>query len=139
MNPPVVVAGVGMIPFTKPGANEPYPAMGARAVRLALQDAGLDYADIRQAYVGYVYADSTAGQRVLYDVGMTGIPVINVNNNCATGSTALYLARQAVESGAVDCALAVGLRADATGRASHTLERPRPITFERFDHLCDRT
>eukprot|EP01034_Spumella_vulgaris_P006203 gene6203-7899_t len=74
----------------------------------ALRDAGLNYAQVQQAYVGYVYGDSTAGQRALYEVGMTGIPVVNVNNNCSTGSSALYLARQAVESGAVECALALG-------------------------------
>jgi len=104
----VFVAGVGMIPFKKPGTSEPYDVMGELAVRQALQDAGLDYTDVQQAYAGYVYGDSTCGQKALYRVGMTGIPVINVNNNCATGSTALYLARQAVQSGAVDCALAVG-------------------------------
>ena len=75
---------------------------------LALKDAGISYDMIQQAYVGYVYGDSTSGQRALYQVGMSGIPIINVNNNCATGSTALFLARQAVASGAVECALAVG-------------------------------
>jgi len=104
----VFVAGVGMIPFKKPGTSEPYDVMGEVAIRQALQDAGLDYADVQQAYAGYVYGDSTCGQKALYRVGMTGIPIVNVNNNCATGSTALYLARQAVQSGAVDCALAVG-------------------------------
>ena len=74
--------------------------------------------------MGYVYGDSTAGQKTLYRVGMTGIPIFNVNNNCSTGSTALYLARQAVESGAVDCALAVGLRADGAGRADREVSRP---------------
>ena len=104
----VYVAGVGMVPFTKPGASEPYPQMASKAVKAALADAGLDYAKVQQAYVGYVYADSTAGQRALYEVGMTGIPMVNVNNNCSTGSTALFLARQAVMSGAADCVLALG-------------------------------
>lgn len=108
MSQNVYVAGVGMIPFKKPGASESYDVMGAGAVRQALADAGLDYRDVQQAYAGYVYGDSTCGQKALYQVGMTGIPVINVNNNCATGSSALFLARQAVASGAVDCALAVG-------------------------------
>ncbi|CAB3790994.1 Beta-ketoadipyl-CoA thiolase [Paraburkholderia caffeinitolerans] len=104
----VFVAGVGMIPFKKPGASETYDAMGAHAVRDALADAGVAYADIEQAYAGYVYGDSTSGQKALYHVGMTGIPVINVNNNCATGSSALFLARQAVASGMADCVLAFG-------------------------------
>ncbi|MCW8279090.1 lipid-transfer protein [Pseudomonas sp. PCH199] len=102
------VAGVGMIPFLKPGASGTYIEMGAEATRQALKDAGLDYKLVQQAYVGYVYGDSTSGQSALYEVGMSGIPVVNVNNNCSTGSSALYLARQAVESGAVDCALALG-------------------------------
>ncbi|RZL89439.1 MAG: lipid-transfer protein [Variovorax sp.] len=104
----VFVAGVGMIPFRKPGTSEPYDVMGEQAIRMALADAGVDYADVQQAYAGYVYGDSTCGQKALYRVGMTGIPVLNVNNNCATGSSALFLARQAVQSGAVDCALAFG-------------------------------
>ncbi|UPM55227.1 lipid-transfer protein [Gottfriedia acidiceleris] len=102
------VIGVNMVPFTKPGMNEPYEIMASKAVIGALEDAGIDFFDIQQAYAGYVYGDSTCGQRALYNVGMIGIPVINVNNNCASGSTALYMARQAVESGAVECALAFG-------------------------------
>lgn len=74
MASPVHVAGVGMIPFVKPGANEPYHLMGAEAARLALRDAGLGYDAIQQAFVGYVYGDSTCGQRALYQVGMTGHP-----------------------------------------------------------------
>ena len=104
----VHVVGVGMIPFTKPGASDSYHVMGAKAARAALNDAGVDYALVEQAYVGCVYGDSTCGQAAVYGVGLTGIPVINVTNNCATGSTALFLARQAVESGAVQCALALG-------------------------------
>ncbi len=132
----VIVAGVGMVPFAKPGASEPYDVMGAKAVRQALADAGIGYEEIEQAYAGYVYGDSTCGQKVLYAVGMTGIPVVNVNNNCSTGSTALFLARQAIESGAVDCVLAVGFEQMQPGAlATHWNDRPN--TFERFDHLCD--
>src|ERR1700753_2938127 len=104
----VVVAGVGMIPFTKPGKSENYAQMGEQAARLALLDAGVDYTAIQQAYVGYVYGDSTCGQAALYGLGQTDIPIINVTNNCATGSSALYLARQAVASGLADCVLALG-------------------------------
>jgi acetyl-CoA acetyltransferase len=132
----VHVVGVGMIPFTKPGANAPYPAMGAQATRLALADAGLGYADIEQAYVGYVYGDSTCGQRALYEVGMTAIPVFNVNNNCSTGSSALFLARQAVQSGAVECALALGFEQMRPG-ALGTCFDDRASPFERFDHETD--
>jgi len=97
-----------MIPFTKPGQSEEWDVMAEKAVRLALEDAGLTYEKLQQAYAGYVYGDSTAGQSALYRVGITGIPIVNVNNNCSTGSTALYLARQAIMSGIVDCVLAVG-------------------------------
>ncbi|MFM0653487.1 lipid-transfer protein [Paraburkholderia sediminicola] len=132
---PVHVVGIGMIPFTKPGASQPYTTMGAEAVRAAIGDAGIEYSAIQQAYAGYVYGDSAAGQRVLYDVGMTGIPVFNVNNNCATGATALFLARQAVASGIVDCALAVGfeqMRAGAIG----SIFTDRPTPFDRFDETA---
>jgi acetyl-CoA acetyltransferase len=136
MSRDVLVCGVGMIPFTKPGASAPYPEMGAAAVLAALQDAGLGYAAVRQAYVGYVYGDSTSGQRALYEVGMTGIPVVNVNNNCSTGSTALFLARQAVASGAVDCALALGFEQMQPGAlTSQWNDRPSP--FERFNAVTD--
>ncbi|SFN43840.1 lipid-transfer protein [Variovorax sp. OV329] len=108
MTQAVVVAGVGMISFRKPGASASYIEMGAQAARLALDDAGIGYDLVQQAYVGYVYGDSTSGQSALYEVGLSGIPIVNVNNNCSTGSTALFLARQAVQSGAVDCALALG-------------------------------
>lgn len=104
----VRVAGVGMIPFTKPGQSEDWDVMAEKAIRLALRDAGVTYDQIQQAYVGYVYADSTAGQSALYRVGVTGIPIVNVNNNCSTGSTALYLARQMVAADVADCVLAVG-------------------------------
>src|SRR5215210_8523254 len=127
MTSTVVVAGVGMVPFTKPGASEPYPVMAARAVRTALQDAGLDYQSIQQAYAGFVYGDSCSGQAALYQVGLTAIPVINVNNNCSTGSTALYLARQAVASGAADCVLALGFEQMQRGAlAAHWTDRPDP-------------
>ncbi|PIC70626.1 lipid-transfer protein [Sporosarcina sp. P16b] len=102
------VLGVNMVKFKKPGLSDPYEMMAAKAVQGALEDAGIEYRDIEQAYASYVFGDSTCGQTALYQVGMTGIPIINVNNNCSSGSTALYMARQAVESGEVDCALAVG-------------------------------
>jgi acetyl-CoA acetyltransferase len=136
MTQDVLVAGVGMIPFTKPGAAAPYPQMAAEATRRALADAGLGYEQVQQAYVGYVYGDSTAGQCALYEVGMTGIPVVNVNNNCSTGSTALYLARQAVASGAADCVLALGFEQMSPG-ALGSVFKDRPSPFDRFDRITD--
>ena len=136
MSRDVFVAGVGMIPFTKPGANEPYPQMAVQATHAALTDAGIGYELVQQAYVGYVYGDSTAGQRALYEVGMTGIPVINVNNNCSTGSTALFLARQAVASGAAECVLALGFEHMNPGALGEVF-KDRPSPFERFDAATD--
>lgn len=132
----VLVAGVGMIPFTKPGASPSYEEMGSEAVRLALADAGVDYRLIEQAYAGFVFGDSCSGQRVLYKVGMTGIPIINVNNNCSTGSTALFLARQAVESGAVECAVVVGFEQMRPGAIAQIFT-DRVSPFADFDTACD--
>lgn len=132
----VFVAGVGMIPFAKPGASASYDVMGAEAIRAALQDAGLDYAKVQQVYAGYVYGDSCSGQRAVYSVGMSGVPVFNVNNNCSTGSTALFLARQAVASGSVDCALAVGFEQMKPGALGSIFE-DRPTPFDRFEQEAD--
>ncbi|HAV07902.1 MAG TPA: lipid-transfer protein [Rhodobacteraceae bacterium] len=132
----VVVAGVGMIPFAKPGASEAYDVMGAEAARRALADAGLAYGAVQQAYAGYVYGDSTSGQKALYRVGLTGVPIINVNNNCSTGSTALWLARQAIESGAADCVLALGFEQMQPGAlGTHFEDRISP--FAEFDRVTE--
>lgn len=131
-----LVAGVGMIPFQTPRHSEAYNVMGATAASSALADAGIDYADIQQAYVGYVYGDSTSGQAALYGLGHTGIPVVNVNNNCSTGSSALFLARQAVASGAVDCALVLGFEQMRPGALGDIWE-DRPSPFARFDEVTE--
>lgn len=132
----VVVAGVGMIPFKKPGASQTYDVMGKEAIGLALADAAVDYRSVEQAYAGYVYGDSCCGQKVVYGAGLTGIPIVNVNNNCSTGSTALFLAAQAIESGMVDCALAVGfeeMRPGALGSAFPDRVDP----FADFQTACE--
>jgi len=105
----VFVVGVGMTKFEKPGSKTwDYPDMAREAGEKALADAGIAYSLVEQAAVGYCYGDSTCGQRAVYQLGCTGIPVYNVNNNCSTGSTALFLAKQLVEGGLADCALALG-------------------------------
>ncbi len=132
----VYVAGVGMIPFRKPGASASYFEMGAEAVRLALDDAAIPYDAIEQAFAGYVYGDSTCGQRTLYEVGLSGVPIVNVNNNCSTGSTALFLARQAIASGAADCVLAVGFEQMQPGALSmHWPDRPNVMA--KFEAVAD--
>jgi acetyl-CoA acetyltransferase len=124
----VNVIGVGMTKFQKPGASEDYNVMAAKAARAALADAKVEFADIEQAYAGYVFGDSICGQRAVYDVGLTGIPVFNVNNNCSTGSTALFLARRAIEGGLADCVLVVGFEQMEKGAlASKWSDRTNPL------------
>ncbi|WP_318504099.1 thiolase C-terminal domain-containing protein [Bacillus sp. T3] len=132
------IIGVSMVKFEKPGKNEPYEIMAAKAINGALKDAGISYSDVEQAYASYVYGDSTCGQTALYKVGMTGIPIINVNNNCSSGSTALFLARQAVESGAVDCVLAFGFEEMKPGALGENwADRTSPFQWmnDRFHQL----
>jgi len=104
-----------MTRFLKPSDKNPdYPDMGKQATQRALRDAGLKFTDIQSAAVGYVYGDSTCGQRAVYECGMTGIPIVNVNNNCATGSAALELCYKNIQLGD-DCALALGFEKMAPG------------------------
>ena len=126
----VYVIGVGMTKFEKPGRREgwDYPQMAKESGTRALDDAGIDYAEVEQAYVGYVYGESTAGQRAVYELGMTGIPVVNVNNNCSTGSTALYLAAQAIRGGLATCTLALGFEKMQPGSLGSTFDdREQPM------------
>lgn len=123
----VNVIGVGMTKFTSPKEKIPYPELGIAAVQDALKDAGVEYTEIEQAYCGYVYGETCCGEKVLYKLGMTGIPITNVNNACASGSNALFLARQAVTSGMVECALAVGFEQMVPGAlAANFMDRPVP-------------
>jgi sterol carrier protein 2 len=124
----VNVIGVGMVKFAKPGASDDYNVMAGNAARSALTDGGVDYKEVEQAYVGYVYGDSTCGQRAVYGLGLTGIPVFNVNNNCSTGSTALMLGRQAIEGGLAECVLVLGFEQMEKGAlASKWTDRPDPL------------
>jgi len=117
------VIGVGMTKFDKPGTKDgDYPDWAKEAGEHALDDAGIPYGEVEQAYVGYCYGNSTAGQRAVYGLGLTGIPVVNVNNNCSTGSTALFLARQAIAHGVADCALALGFEKMQRGSLTSTFE-----------------
>ncbi|MER6500727.1 lipid-transfer protein [Streptomyces sp. NPDC001455] len=110
------VVGVGMTRFEKPETRDwQYWDMAKEAGTAALADAGIDYAQVQQVPVGYCFQPSTAGQRAVYELGLTGVPVYNVNNNCATGSTALMMARQFVEGGAADCVLALGFEKMSRG------------------------
>ncbi len=124
----VNVIGVGMTKFQKPGASDEYNVMAANAIKAALEDSKVDYKDVEQAFAGYVYGDSTCGQRAVYEVGLTGIPVINVNNNCSTGSTALFLGRQAIEGGLAECVLVVGFEKMEKGALANKFnDRTNPL------------
>ncbi|HRW42348.1 MAG TPA: lipid-transfer protein, partial [Microthrixaceae bacterium] len=123
------VIGVGMTRFEKPGSRDwDYPDMGREAGEKALADAGIDYSDIESAFIGYCYGDSTSGQRALYELGLTGIPAVNVNNNCSTGSSALYLGRRFVQGGLADCVLALGFEKMQKGSLKGNFEdRTNPM------------
>jgi len=139
----VYVVGVGMTKFEKPGRRKnddgsdwDYPDMARESGTTALADAGIDYSRVEQAYVGYVYGESTSGQRAVYELGMTGIPVLNVNNNCATGSTALYLAAQAVRGGLAECTLALGFEKMQPGSLGATWDDREQPMMPQFDLLA---
>src|SRR3984885_3682755 len=126
----VYVIGVGMTKFEKPGrrADWDYPDMARESGTMALADAGIDYTAVEQGYVGYVYGESTSGQRALYELGMTGIPIVNVNNNCSTGSTALYLAAQSIRGGLAECVIALGFEKMQPGSlAAGSDDRESPL------------
>jgi sterol carrier protein 2 len=132
----VNVIGVGMVPFAKPGKSEEYNVMASKAAKTALADAKVDYKHVEQAYAGYVFGDSTCGQRAIYDVGLTGIPVFNVNNNCSTGSSALMLGTQAVAGGSVECVLVVGFEQMQKGALGAKWD-DRANPMEKFANLMN--
>jgi acetyl-CoA acetyltransferase len=124
----VNVIGVGMVPFQKPGKSDEYHVMASQAGKAALADARVPYEQVQQAYAGYVYGDSTCGQRAIYTLGLTGIPVFNINNNCSTGSTALMLGAQAIAGGLVECVLVVGFeQMEAGALQSKWTDRANPL------------
>lgn len=129
----VYVIGVGMTKFEKPGSKDwDYPDMAREAGTRALEDAGIGYDAIQAVHVGYVYGDSTSGQRAVYELGRTGVPITNVNNNCSTGSTALYLATREIKGGLYDCVLALGFEKMQPGSLmSQFDDRTNPM----MDHL----
>src|SRR5919106_940806 len=123
------VIGVGMTKFEKPGSRDwDYPEMGREAGTKALEDAGIPYTDVEQVVVGYCYGDSTSGERAVYEIGLTGVPIYNVNNNCSTGSTALFMAKQLVEGGLADCVLALGFEKMEKGSlGAKYMDRTQPM------------
>uniref|UniRef100_A0A0V0G3U7 Sterol carrier protein 2 n=1 Tax=Triatoma dimidiata TaxID=72491 RepID=A0A0V0G3U7_TRIDM len=137
----VYAVGVGMTKFYKPGkSGKDYPELAKEAVMKALEDARINHDDVKSCCVGYVYGDSTCGQRAIYEVGMTGVPIYNVNNNCSSGSTALMMAKQIVESGSADCVLALGFEKMERGSLTSKFhDRTNPIDkhVEALSELVD--
>lgn len=127
-----------MTKFEKPGVRDwCYPDMVKESVTKALGDAGIGYEEVEAAMCGYVYGDSTCGQRAIYEVGLTGIPVVNVNNNCSTGSTALYLAYNQIAGGLSDCVLAVGFEKMERGSlSSKYTDRTNPMD-KHMETMCE--
>lgn len=101
-------------------------------------DAHINYDDVDQGIACYVYGDSTCGQRVFYQFGLTGIPIYNVNNNCSTGSTGIFMGREKIAHGAADCVLVVGFEKMSPGSlGSHWDDRVNPT--DRFAAMTDET
>jgi len=135
----VFVIGVGMTKFVKPGSHDmSYIDLGKQAISRALIDSGITYDKVEQGYVGYIFESSCAGQRVLYEAGMTGIPVVNVNNNCATGSTAFYLGVCAIKSGQADCVVSLGFDKMKKGPLQMELSGTTHPVFKYAEPLIDK-
>jgi len=132
----VFVVGVGMTKFEKPGSREwDYPDMAREAGTNALKDAGISFEEIEEAFAGYVYGDSCAGERAVYELGMTGIPIYNVNNNCSTGSTALYGAARSIRGGLAECTLAIGFEKMEKGSLGAKFSDREQPTIRHFSKL----
>lgn len=141
-NEPCYVLGVGMTKFIKPRGKVDYTELGYEAGIKALLDAQINYDDVDQGVACYCYGDSTCGQRVFYQFGMTQIPIYNVNNNCSTGSTGLHLARNVISHGGADCIMVVGFekmnpgslqsfwqdRSNPTGTTAEMMKATRGVT-----------
>lgn len=134
----VYIAGVGMTPFYRPSVRIGYEQLAPQAVQLALTNAGIEYTDVQQIYAGWAYGDTTSGQRALANLGATGVPFFNVNNACSSGSSALFLAKQAVQNGAVDCALVVGFEQMPAG-ALELFFSDRSSVLELHAAIADKT
>jgi len=137
----VFVVGVGMTKFEKPGSrkNFDYPEMSREACQRAMEDAGIKYDAVEFASVGYAYGDSTCGQRALYELGTRGIPIYNVNNACASGSSALLQCKQLVQGGIYDVALALGFEKMKRGSLPATYWPDRALAFGKHMDIMEDT
>jgi acetyl-CoA acetyltransferase/uncharacterized OB-fold protein len=104
----VAIAGVGIHPFGR-FEGKTVTEMGAEAVRAALREAGVGRGGFQAAFCGTVYSGVAAGHKVLTALGLTGIPIVNVEAGCASGGAALILGVEAIRSGRYDCVLVFGM------------------------------
>jgi len=105
----VYVIGIDMIKFGR-FPDKSVPGLGAEAALLALADAGLTIQDMQAVYCGnLMQADAMVGQRILHEIGQTGVPVVNCANACATGATAFREGWMSIKAGVYDLVLAVGV------------------------------
>jgi acetyl-CoA acetyltransferase len=110
------VVGIDMTKFQKAGSTKSVSALGAKAALMALDDAGLKIQQMEALYCGNLYqAGAMVGQRILQEIGQTGIPVVNTANACATGATAFREGWMAVKAGVYDLVIAVGVEVMAKG------------------------
>lgn len=127
-NIPAYVLGVGLTKFIKPRGEREYPEMGYEAGVKAMLDAQINYDDVETGVACYCYGDTTSGQRIFYQFGMTSIPIYNTNNACATGSTGIHLARTLIKNGAINCALVIGFEKMKPGSIKSIWDdRPSPM------------
>ncbi len=124
----VYVVGVGMTKFER--CELDVRDLTKEAGSQALADAGVEFDQIEQAFCGYVNGMSTLGQQCIYNIGMSGIPVYNVNNNCSTGSTALLLGYNAIRFGQNECVLALGFEKMQKGPLENQLQGLQEVAKE---------
>lgn len=135
----VLIAGVGMTPFVPLSACDSSASLAGRAIRAALDDARIDYDLVDQVFTSCVYGGAGSGEQVLAHIGLTGVPIFAVSDGCASGSSALQLARNAVLSGEAECVLVLGyerMPAGVTNRAFFGLDE---YPEEEWDSLHRRS
>ncbi len=130
----VAVLGVGLHPFGRfPGKD--LPQLAREAVAASLQDAGIGWQSVQIAYFGHVYYQGMSlGEATLRELGLTGIPIINVENACSSGSTAFWQAYWGIATGLYDVALAFGAEKVPRGPVTVTAE-DSPERFLGADHM----
>lgn len=131
----VAVIGVGMTRFGR-YEDKSIVAHGVESSQAALKDANLGWKEVQIAYVGAAQQGITPGTRVLAELGITGIPMINVENASATGSTAFREAYLAIATGLYDIALALGV--GKMGRAFAVASSPEPAEFNFMKAMGDQ-